>query len=221
MPRPYPPTLLGVPEVKRFDIDASNRQRLARALGLTTLHPDLGGAIAHAIACLLATRAGSRDTTVGATLAALPQLCRPGRASDAVVARLDDDRYGIDYTTHNRLQPLAHAAMSGDTEARTALELAARDGLRSSARIPGSRRTPRRSASFVECCGQYSTLQRRRLWTGHGSTAGALPLKFCPSPRWSTQTSTPTPSASTNTSEPTLIRRSHVEHPISAPDYPR
>jgi hypothetical protein len=127
MPRPYPPTLLGVPEVKRFDIDASDRRRLARALGLTTLHPDLGGAIAHVIACLLATRSGSRDTTVGTTLAGLSQLCRPGRASDAVVARVADDRYGIDYTTHNRLQPLARAAMSGGTEARSALKAAARD----------------------------------------------------------------------------------------------
>lgn len=127
MPRPYPPPLLGAPDVKRFDIDASDRHRLARALGLTTLPPDLGDAIAHAIACFLATRGASRDTTVGSTLAALAQVSRPGRAYDAVVARLADDRYGIDYTTHNRLQLLARGAMSGDAEARNTLELAARD----------------------------------------------------------------------------------------------
>lgn len=126
MPRSYPPTLLRVPEVKRFDISASDRQRLARALGLAELQPDLASAIAHAIACFLATQDGSRDTTVGTTLAALAQLSRPGRAYDAAVARLADDRYGIDYTSHNRLQPLARAAMSGDAVARAALGAAVR-----------------------------------------------------------------------------------------------
>jgi len=127
MTRPYPPPLLGPPDLKNINFDTADQRRVARSLGLTNLQPDLADAIAHAIACYLATRNGSRDTTVGATLAALAQLSRCGRAYDAAVARFADDRYGVDYTTHNRLQPLARAVISGDTAACAKLERAARE----------------------------------------------------------------------------------------------
>jgi hypothetical protein len=126
MTRPYPPPLLDVPDVKDFNFDASDRRRVARNLGLADLTPDLADAIAHAIACYLATSNGNRDTTVGTTIAALAQLSRPGRVYDGAVARFADDRYGVDYTTHSQLQPLARAVTSGNLGARAALEAAAR-----------------------------------------------------------------------------------------------
>ena len=127
MTRPYPPPLIGIPDVRPFDFERTDQLRVARTLGLADLEGDLADAIAHAIACFRATNGGSRDTTVGATLAALAQLSRPGRSYDAAVARFANDRYAVDYTTHSRLQPLARAVMAGDKEARAALEAAARD----------------------------------------------------------------------------------------------
>src|SRR5215467_7208779 len=126
MTRPYPPPLLGVPDVKRFDLKALDRRRIARSLGLADLPADLADAVAHAIGCFLATCGGIHETTVGNTLAALAKLSSRGRAYDMAVAGFADDRYCVDYTTHNRLQPLARAVMSGDTKARASLEATAR-----------------------------------------------------------------------------------------------
>jgi hypothetical protein len=127
MTRPYPPPLLGAPNVEPFDFDASDQRRVARTLGFTELSSDLAGAIAHAVACLKATRNGSRDTTTGTTLAALEKLSRSGRTYDIAIERFADDRYGIDYTTHGRLQSLARDVMTGDRQAREALETVARE----------------------------------------------------------------------------------------------
>jgi hypothetical protein len=114
------------PTLEPFTIEPEDRRRLARSLGFARLEGDLAGAIAHAISCYLATSGGNRETTVGATLAALAQLCRSGRAYDDAVARLADDRYAIDYTTHALLQPLARAVLSNKVNARATLEAAAR-----------------------------------------------------------------------------------------------
>jgi hypothetical protein len=119
--------LLSAPNVEPYNFDASDQRRVARTLGFTELSSYLAGAIAHAIACFKATHGGSRDTTTGTTLAALEELSRPGRSYDAAVERFADDRYGVDYTTHGRLQPLARAVMAGDWQAREVLETTARE----------------------------------------------------------------------------------------------
>ena len=114
MTRPYPPPLLAVPDVGPFDFGPSDQRSVVRVLGLKALSAELTDAIAHSIGCFRATRNGSRDTTVGAILAALAELSRAGPAHDQAVARFVDDRCGVDYTTHTRLQPLALAVMAGD-----------------------------------------------------------------------------------------------------------
>ncbi|MGD0189054.1 MAG: hypothetical protein ABSC25_28015 [Roseiarcus sp.] len=121
MTRPYPPPLLSIPTVVPFDLNPTDQARIARPLGLVRISPEIATVVAHAIACFNATQGGSRDTTTGTTLAALGKLSRPGRSYDAAIERLVDDRYGIDYTTHGRLQPLARAVLAGDQQAREAL----------------------------------------------------------------------------------------------------
>jgi hypothetical protein len=125
MTRPYPPTLLSIPTVVPFELDPTDQARIARTLGLVKLSPEIATGVAHTIACFRATQGGSRDTTTGTTLAALEKLSRPGRSYDATVKRFADDRYGIDYTTHGRLQPLARAVLAGNRQAREALVEAA------------------------------------------------------------------------------------------------
>jgi hypothetical protein len=106
-------------------MDSTDRPRLARALGLTHLPEKLVSAINEAIACYKTTQGGNRDTTRGNTLAALAELYRPGRSYDAALSRFASDQCGVDYTTLDRLQPLARAALAGDPEAPKALAAAA------------------------------------------------------------------------------------------------
>jgi hypothetical protein len=74
--------------------------------------------IAHVVAVFKATESGSPDTTVGNTLAQLNELSKTGRAYDQSIARLADDRCGVDYTTHAILQPLAKAVLANKPGAR-------------------------------------------------------------------------------------------------------
>jgi hypothetical protein len=77
------------------------------------------------IACYKATAEGSPDTTVGNTLAELGELKKQGRAYDRAVARLADDRSGVDYFTHGILQNLAKAVLAGEPNTREKLATAA------------------------------------------------------------------------------------------------
>lgn len=126
MTRPYPPPLAPVPTVAPFTLDSTDQRRIARTLGLVSLPQDIASAISHAIACYKATQGGNRDTTKGNTLAALAELSRRGRSYDTAVSRFASDRSGVDYTTLNRLQPLAQAVLAGDPKARETLAEAAR-----------------------------------------------------------------------------------------------
>ena len=90
-----------------FPIGDREKADLARILKLDGLQPELCDAISHAIGCYQATKDGSTDTTVANTLAALGELTKSGRAYKKAVQRIADERSGVDYTTHQMLQPLA------------------------------------------------------------------------------------------------------------------
>ncbi len=126
MPRPYPPVpVLPPPTPKPFPIGDREKADIARVLGLDCLQPELCNAISHAIGCYQATKDGSKDTTVANTLAALGELAKQGRAYMKAVQRLADQRSGVDYTTHEMLQPLAAAVLKDEPGSRGALAQAA------------------------------------------------------------------------------------------------
>jgi hypothetical protein len=108
-----------------FTLDDQQERDLAKVLGLIALSPAISGAIAAAIANYKATEAGSPDTTIGNTLAALGALSQKGRAHKKAVARLADDRSAVDDVTLRALQPLARATLAGQPGAAAALAQAA------------------------------------------------------------------------------------------------
>jgi hypothetical protein len=126
MSRRYPPAPISPPPLAEpFPIGDREKADLARVLGLERLPAELCDAISHAIGCYQATQAGSADTTVKNVLAALGELSKSGRVYDKAVKRLADDRSGVDYTTHEILQPLAQAVLEGEPGSREALAQAA------------------------------------------------------------------------------------------------
>jgi len=125
MPRPNPPPPVQARVVTPFSLGSAERRALARALGLSELSPMIADAVAHVIASYKATEAGSPDTTVGNTLAALAELKKRRRAYEKAVARIADDRAGVDYTTLGILQPLAKAVLAKEPQAEEALARAA------------------------------------------------------------------------------------------------
>src|SRR5208282_2243177 len=125
MPRPSPPPPLRIPTVLPFSLDDHQQRDLAKVLGLRRLSPLISDAIGTAIANHKATEAGSPDTTIGNTLAALAELTRKGRAYEKAVVRLADDRSAVDDITLKALQPLARATLAGQSGAKAALAQAA------------------------------------------------------------------------------------------------
>jgi hypothetical protein len=125
MPRPNPPPALPPPIVLPFTLDDQHERDLAKVLGLRVLSPAISSAIAAAIANYKATEAGSPDTTIGNTLAALAAVSRKGRAYKKAVARLANDRSAVDDVTLTRLQPLGRATLAGQPGAEAALAQAA------------------------------------------------------------------------------------------------
>ncbi len=126
MPRPYPPAPMSPPPAAEpFPIGDREKADLANVLELERLPAELCDAISQAIGCYQATEAGSADTTVKNVLAALGELSKSGRVYDKAVKRLADDRSGVDYTTHEMLQPLAKAVLEGQPSSREALAQAA------------------------------------------------------------------------------------------------
>ncbi len=126
MPRPLPPPPATPPTVAPFNLGDEEKRDLAKSLGLKSLSAQATDMIAAAIPNYKATEAGSPDTTIGNTLAELDELKKKGAAYQRAVARLADDRSGVDYTTHGILQPLAKAALGNDLGAQEALAQAAR-----------------------------------------------------------------------------------------------
>jgi len=126
MPRPYPPApILPPPVPVPFPIGDREKADLAGVLKLDGLQPELCDAISHAIGCYQATKDGSNDTTVANTLAGLGELTKPGRAYEKAVQPLADERSGVDYTTHEMLQPLANAVLKDEPGSREVLAQAA------------------------------------------------------------------------------------------------
>ncbi|MGA2493724.1 MAG: hypothetical protein ABSF67_12325 [Roseiarcus sp.] len=122
MPRPYPPAPISpLPMAEPFPIGDRESTELAHVLKVPHLPPELCGMISHAIGCYRATEAGSKDTTIANTLAALDELSKSGRPYNKAVKRLADDRSALDYTTHERLQPLAKAVLKGEPGSQEAL----------------------------------------------------------------------------------------------------
>jgi hypothetical protein len=121
MPRPNPPPPTAPPTLSPFKLGDREKRDLAKTLGLGELSPLIVDGLAHAIACYNATAGGSRDTTVGNTLAELGELKKRGTAYDRAVARLADDRSGVDYVTHGMLQRLAATVLAGEPGARQKL----------------------------------------------------------------------------------------------------
>jgi hypothetical protein len=126
MPRPYPPPPVHGRILQPFSIGVAEKKELARALGLERLPSKVEHTIAEAIAAYRATAAGSTDTTVANTLAALGEIEKKGRRYKTAVDRLADDRSGVDYTTHDALQPLARAVLANCPGAHEVLARAAR-----------------------------------------------------------------------------------------------
>ena len=126
MPRPYPPApILPPPAPVPFPIGDREKADLARILKLDGLQPELCDAISHVIGCYQASTAGSTDTTVANVLAGLGELTKSGRAYERAVQRIADERSGVDYTTHQMLQPLAQAVLKDEPGSREALAQAA------------------------------------------------------------------------------------------------
>jgi hypothetical protein len=122
MPRPLPPPPLAIPTISPFNIGEQQKRDLAKVLGLRSLPPQISNGIEHAIACYKAIEAGSPDTTVRNTIAALDELKRKDSAAyQRAVARLANDQSGVDYTTHGVLQPLAKAVLKEELGAKDAL----------------------------------------------------------------------------------------------------
>jgi hypothetical protein len=113
------------PAPKPFPIGDQEKADLARVLRVDGLPPELCHTISHAIGCYQATKDGSKDTTVANTLTALGEVTKPGRAYKKAVQRLADERSGVDYTTHEMLQPLAAAVLKDEPGSREALAQAA------------------------------------------------------------------------------------------------
>jgi hypothetical protein len=126
MPRPHPPAPISPPPTAQlFPIGDREKADLAQVLGLKRLPAELCDAISQAIGCYQATEAGSADTTVKNVLAALGELFKSGRVYNKAVKRLADERSGVDYTTHEMMQPLAKAVLEGEPSSREALAQAA------------------------------------------------------------------------------------------------
>ena len=126
MPRPYAPTAISpLPVAEPFSIGDQEKADLARALKLASLPSALCDAISQAIGCYRITAAGSGDTTVANVLVTLDELSKSGRAYDKAINRLADDRSGVDYTTHEMLQPLAKAVLRNEPGSRDSLVQAA------------------------------------------------------------------------------------------------
>ena len=122
MPRPYPPPPLTPPAVFPFNIAENEKRDLAKTLGLKNLPSEIADCIAHAIACYKATQAGSSDTTIGNTIAALDELRKKGPAYSKAVKRLASDQSAVDYTTHDIIQLLAKAALENKPGAEEAIK---------------------------------------------------------------------------------------------------
>jgi hypothetical protein len=125
MPRPYPPPAVHARTARPFTVGEAEKGDIARILGLERLPPNVEHGIADAIAAYNATAAGSADTTVANTLAALSEIGKNGRRYRRAVERLADDRSGVDYTTLAAVQPLAKAVLANCPGAREALAQAA------------------------------------------------------------------------------------------------
>lgn len=149
MPRPYPPAPVHVRAPKPFDIGVAEKGDIAHVLGLDALPQNVEHQIAHAIAAYKATEAGSLDTTVANTIAALQDIGTRGRRFRRAVERLADDRSGIDYTTSEIVQSLAKEVLADRPGACEALAQAANarlEELRSHKRVD-----PRKEALRFFC----------------------------------------------------------------------
>lgn len=125
MPRSYPPPAVPARTARPFTIGKAGKRDIAHILGLERLPPNVEHATADAIAAYKATAAGSADTTVANTLAALSEIGKKGHRYRRAVEHLADDRSAVDYTTHAAVQPLAKAVLANCSGAREALGRAA------------------------------------------------------------------------------------------------
>jgi hypothetical protein len=107
--------------VSPFALGDDGKRDLAKVLGLTAIPSQVSDAITEAITCYKATEAGSPETTIGNTLAALDELKKKGLAYQKAVARLANDMSGVDYTTHAALQSSAKAVLNNQPGAEEAL----------------------------------------------------------------------------------------------------
>jgi len=149
MPRPYPPPPVHARTAQPFTIGEAEKRDIAHILGLEGIPPNVGHAIADAIARYNATAAGSTDTTVANTLTALAEIGKKGRRYRTAVERLADDRSGVDYTTHAAVQPLAKAVLANCPGAREALDRGA--GARAAELSKHKRVDPRKESLRFFC----------------------------------------------------------------------
>jgi len=127
MPRPSLPKLFPRPKpANSFRLDASAKRDIAQTLGLKSLPKHTAGAIERAVNCYNATKSGSASTTVANTLLVLRKLEQCGLDREEALALLENDRAGVDYTTHNVLQPLLRAVRDQRIGANDALVQVAR-----------------------------------------------------------------------------------------------
>jgi hypothetical protein len=137
--------------------EAANRS-IARTIDLKKLDPPTVESINWAVNCYRATQraaqSGSVSTTLANTVLALQQLEKHGSARQEALELLANDRAGVDYTTHDRLQPLAKNALNGRSGADKALVRAAQErthALRFHSRVSASTETLRLFCGILRC----------------------------------------------------------------------
>lgn len=169
MPRPYPPPPVSpTPKPIPFPINDLGKAKLASVLMLGSLPPELCDAISEIIGCYQATKDVSKDTTVANTLAALGELKKQGLAYKKAVQRLADDRSGVDYTTHERLQPLAKAVLNDEPDSQDALAQAAKKRMEE---LRAHKRVSPRAESLRYFCGSLRLIFKH---SGSPALCGSL-----------------------------------------------
>jgi hypothetical protein len=104
-----------------FHLDEIAKKCICETLSLKRLQESTVKSIEHAVNCHRAIASGSASTTVANALLGLRHLENLGHRREEVLALLADDRGGVDYTTHNALQPLAKSVLEGRTGANDLL----------------------------------------------------------------------------------------------------
>jgi hypothetical protein len=125
MARPEMPKIVAEPNIPSFRFEKATKGKISKIIdrALTDEHAE---AIEYATACFLATKAGSRSTTLENTAYSLRQLLTNEETSREWIDLLVHERSGLDVDTIVLLRPLAEEILAGSATAEACLMLVAR-----------------------------------------------------------------------------------------------